>query len=396
VFPGFYGVSRADVTAVWGESFARECGYYIGAVAYGAARCDIEAQTDNDQWRLVQSLRLHGAVDAWIPGRAKWVWFWLNAWLGRPDPWKRLTEAERDYTLLFVRNRGWFNLDVEPQYSPRPLRPDGFPSIRLSEARLPRIAVVTPSYQQASFLDQTMRSVLDQHGVRIDYVVQDGGSTDGSVEIIRRHAARLVAWESGPDGGQAAAIVRGFSKITIGPDDVMMYLNSDDLLLDGAAQFVAGYFALHPDVDAVYGHRILVDENGQECGRWITPRRACDDIRTVDWVPQETLFWRKRIWDRVGGIDPSFQFAMDWDFLLRLDAAGARIIRLPWFLGAFRVHSQQKTKAQLGAHGVPEMEALRRRTFGRYPTHEVLHLATRRAQCDSALVYAMLKRGWRV
>jgi glycosyltransferase involved in cell wall biosynthesis len=262
--------------------------------------------------------------------------------------------------------------------------------------RLPRITIVTPSLQQGSFLEQTIRSVLDQRDVEIDYIVQDGGSTDNSVPLVRRYAARLAHWESIGDGGQADAIVRGFSHGAGRPDDLMMYLNSDDTLMEGAARFVAEYFAQHPEVDVAYGHRVLIDDHGREIGRWFTPRLACSDLRLHDFIPQETLFWRRRIWDRVGGIDTSFRFALDWDLLLRFSAAGARFARLPWFLGGFRLHSRQKTTTLLQDDGIPEMDALRRRTLGRTPTHDELHLAMRRAQLDSALVCALFQRGWRV
>ncbi|MFM1813546.1 MAG: Hyaluronan synthase [Pseudomonadota bacterium] len=84
-----------------------------------------------------------------------------------------------------------------------------------------------------------------------------------------------------------------------------------------------------------------------------------------DFVPQETLFWRRRIWDKVGGIDPSFRFAMDWDLLLRFQAAGAKIVRVPYFLACFRIHSAQKTSAQMHSVGQNEIDRLRERTFGR-------------------------------
>jgi hypothetical protein len=114
-----------------------------------------------------------------------------------------------------------------------------------------------------------------------------------------------------------------------------------------------------------------------------------------DFDPQETLFWRRRLWDRVGGIDTSFKFALDWDLLLRFREAGARVARLPWFLGAFRLHRRQKTQRLMQREGLPEMDALRRRSFGRTPTFEEMHLDQRRAQLDSALAYALLQRGWR-
>ena len=102
----------------------------------------------------------------------------------------------------------------------------------------------------------------------------------------------------------------------------MAWINSDDFYLPGALAFVADYFAWHPDVDVLYGHRVLVDEQSREIGRWFLPKHDPEVLRLNDFVPQETLFWRRRIWDRVGGIDPSYKFALDWDLLLRFQAAG--------------------------------------------------------------------------
>ena len=114
----------------------------------------------------------------------------------------------------------------------------------------------------------------------------------------------------------------------------MAWFNSDDLVAPRALRFVAGYFATHPDVDVVYGHRIIIDDADREIGRWIMPRHEPDSIEWIDYVPQETLFWRKRAWDLAGGIDPSFQFALDWDLLARFqhrrlhDRAAALLPRL--------------------------------------------------------------------
>jgi GT2 family glycosyltransferase len=206
--------------------------------------------------------------------------------------------------------------------------------------------------------------VLSQD-VPVEYVVQDGGSTDGSVDLIRRHAGRLHAWTSGPDGGQAAAIVSGFASTSGGPDDVMAWINSDDTYMPGALAFVADYFARHPDVDVLYGHRVVINERSEEIGRWFMPRHDAGAISLIDFVPQETLFWRRRVWDRVGGLNPSFKFAMDWDFLLRLQAANARIVRVPYFRACFRVHAAQKTSAAMHHIGQQEIDQLRERTHGR-------------------------------
>jgi hypothetical protein len=161
-------------------------------------------------------------------------------------------------------------------------------------------------------------------------------------------------------------------------------------------RFVAEYFATHPDVDVVYGHRVFIDERGEEVGRWLTPRPEAHEFRLHNFVPQETLFWRRRIWNEVGGIDPTFHFALDWDLLLRFHAAGARMARLPWFLGLFRLHSQQKTNTRFADTAVPEIDRLRLRTLGRPSSRDELHLAMCRAQVDSALVSALLRRGRRV
>jgi len=99
--------------------------------------------------------------------------------------------------------------------------------------------------------------------------------------------------------------------------------------------------------------------------RWYLPKHDPEVLRLNDFVPQETMLWRRRIWDKVGGIDTSYQFAMDWDLLLRFQAAGAKIVRVPYFLGCFRVHTQQKTSAQLSTVGQAEIDRLRERTFGR-------------------------------
>lgn len=242
-----------------------------------------------------------------------------------------------------------------PVVQPRASRSDG-----------PRFAIVTPSFQQAQFLDQCMQSVLSQEGVSLDYVVQDGGSTDGSRDIIAAHAARLHAWASEPDAGQADAIARGFARTRGAPEDLMAWLNSDDFYLPGTLATVAEFFARHPEVDVIYGHRGVVDEQGRLIGRWLMPPHDDHVLRLNDFIPQETLFWRRRLWDRVGGLDTSLRFAMDWDLLLRFQAAGAQIVRLPIMLACFRVHGLQKTSAAMHDIGQTEIDWLRTRTHGRY------------------------------
>jgi len=229
-----------------------------------------------------------------------------------------------------------------------------------------KISIVTPSFQQGQFIEQTLLSVLDQKYPNLEYFVQDGGSKDGTVDILKRFSDQLSGWTSKKDSGQSQAINLGFTNTS---GEIMAWLNSDDLLLPGTLATVADYFNRHPDVDVVYGNRLLIDQNGLEIGRWILPGHDAAVLSWVDYVPQETLFWRRRIWEKAGGrIDESFRFAMDWDLLVRFREAGAKFAHLPRFMGGFRIHKQQKTSASINDVGHMEMNRIRERLHGRIPT----------------------------
>ncbi len=267
-------------------------------------------------------------------------------------------------------------------HAPRPLSlPRHYAHPRILHAP-PSISIVTPSFNQGHVLEETIRSVLDQGYPALEYIVQDGGSTDGSVDVLQRYASRLTYWESAPDGGQSAAINLGMRRTT---GEIMAYLNSDDLLLPGSLAYVAEYFQTHPEVDVVYGHRVLIDEAGQEIGRWVLPRHDDRTIAFADFIPQETMFWRRRAWEAVGGsIDESFRFAMDWDLILRFRAAGLTFRRLPRFLGGFRVWQDQKSVAWWLPVGRRETERLTTRTLGAAPTRE----------CIRRAIAAYVRRHW--
>jgi len=248
-------------------------------------------------------------------------------------------------------------------YPPRPLRiPRRYLRSRPPQPA-PRISIVTPSYQQGDYLERTIRSVIAQGYPELEYIVQDGGSSDNSRQVLERHSHGLAYWASEPDGGQAEAINRGFEHAT---GEVMAYLNSDDLLLPRALNYVARYFQRHPDVDVIYGHRIIIDGQDGEVGRWILPRHADWATALADYVPQETLFWRRRAWERVASrVDDGLHFAIDWDLLLRFMRTGCRIVRVPRFLAAFRTHDDQKSVVQR-AVGEDEIRRLREHWHGRH------------------------------
>lgn len=260
-------------------------------------------------------------------------------------------------------------------HAPRPLRVPAWYAQATPPAEPPVISIVTPSFNQGHVLEATLRSVLDQGYPALQYVVQDGGSTDASVAILERYSARLFAWESARDGGQSAAINRGLRRTT---GEIMAYLNSDDILLPGSLAYVADFFSRHPDVDVVYGHRVLIDDTGAEVGRWVLPPHDDRVIAFADFIPQETMFWRRRAWEAVGGIDESFRFAMDWDLILRFRDAGMTFRRLPRFLGAFRVWPDQKSVSWWLPVGRRETERLTARTLGAAPTRERIRRETTR------------------
>ena len=259
------------------------------------------------------------------------------------------------------------------QYPPRQLSLVPNRPRTAQQSAAPKISIVTPSFKQGAFIEKTILSVLDQQYPNLEYFVQDGGSLDETVDILQKHAARLSGWVTERDSGQSQAINRGFAKTS---GDIMAWLNSDDLLLPGALGTVANYFNRHPEVDVLYGNRLLIDEDDMEIGRWILPGHDSAVLSWVDYVPQETLFWRRRIWDKVGGrVDESFRFAMDWDLLVRFREAGAKFGHIPKFLGVFRIHAHQKTSANINQIGHQEMNRIRERIFGRIPSQKEIRKA---------------------
>lgn len=249
------------------------------------------------------------------------------------------------------------------QHLPRLLNLNAFKSPPAIPANAPRIAMVTPSYNHADYIGATIDSIVGQAYPNLYYHVQDGASIDGTVDLLKSRG-NSISWRSEPDNGQSNAINLGFAGVEC---EIMAYLNSDDMLLPGTLAHVVDYFMSHPDVDIVYGNRIFINRDGLEVGRAVLPRHDDKTLQYADYIPQETMFWRKRVWDKIGPIDESFHFAMDWDFILRAQAAGFKFMRLPRFLSCFRIHDAQKTAATY-AIGVKEMGILRRRVLGFDPT----------------------------
>ena len=224
------------------------------------------------------------------------------------------------------------------------------------------VSVVTPSYNQAAYLERTLRSVLDQGRElapdELEYLVVDGGSTDGSVGIIRRHEADLAFWKSAPDGGQSDALRQGFSRAT---GEVLGWLNSDDTLEPGALLDVGELFARRPDANLLYGNLNFIDPTGK---RLFTAYPVLD-LRILlyenRFVPQQSMFWRRSLYEKVGGIDPALRFAMDFDLTLRFLREGARVAKIDRILGNFRVHPEAKSSTIRDGRSLGLLRAVRRR-----------------------------------
>ncbi|RJP84291.1 MAG: glycosyltransferase [Desulfobacteraceae bacterium] len=286
-------------------------------------------------------------------------------------------------------------LGVLYHYPPRPMKiPDKYLKEQNQQkisGKWPLISIVTPSYRQADFIERTIQSLFQQQYPRLEYIVQDGGSSDGTVDILKKYEDQLVRWASEKDGGQSDALNTGFGYAT---GDIMAYLNSDDMLLPGVLHYVARYFAAHPEIDVVYGHRVLIDEYDQEIGRWVMPPHDDEVLSWADYIPQETMFWRRGIWEKAGGlIDKNFKFAMDWDLILRFRDAGARIVRLPRFLGAFRIHPHQKTSAEISQQGEMEMGLLRERCHGRKVSDAEVHHHIKKYLFRHVLLHKLYRAG---
>lgn len=293
---------------------------------------------------------------------------------------QRLDELDADQSQLseaYARSRAHLRrLWLRPpmwtfeQHPPRPLDLRTLLAAPAIPKAPPRIAIVTPSFNHGHFLHATIDSVLDQAYPRLFYHVQDGASADETVDILKSYGDR-ISWRSEADNGQSDAINRGFKGVDC---DIMAYLNSDDTLLPGALSCIGNFFEQHPDVDFVYGHRIFIDYAGSEIGRAIYPAHDGEALKYAGYVAQETMFWRRRVWDKVGPLDTGLHYALDWDFMLRAEAAGFKLARLRRFLACFRVHDEQKTTKNY-EQGRGEMQNLRRRSLGHVPSQTEIYRA---------------------
>jgi glycosyltransferase involved in cell wall biosynthesis len=237
-------------------------------------------------------------------------------------------------------------------------------AIPMAPEPLPKITVITPSYNQGHYIEQTIRSVLDQNYPDLEYLVIDGGSTDGALDILRQYESRL-AWVSEPDRGQSHALNKG---LRLAGGEVVAYLNSDDLYLPGALLRVGRFFQAHPHAAWLTGHCRIIDHHGREIRRLVSLYknfwllwRSYPVLMVLDYISQPATFWRREVVEQIGPFDETLHYAMDYDYSLRVGKR-FKLWALHQPLAAYRIHPASKAGASV--HGQFEADLAIARKHG--------------------------------
>ncbi len=207
---------------------------------------------------------------------------------------------------------------------------------------LPKISIVTPSFNQAPFVEETIKSVLDQNYPNLEYIVIDGGSTDGSVDIIKKYQSRLSYFVSEPDSGHGNALNKGFARSS---GEIMAWLNSDDKYCPWTFQTVAEIFETFPFIHWITGLHGKWSDRGSLIEARGIYKNAFDFLDgNYGWIQQESVFWRRGLWERVGGyIDENFKFMVDGELWSRF-FLNEGLWHLHGVLGGYRVHKDNRAK----------------------------------------------------
>lgn len=203
---------------------------------------------------------------------------------------------------------------------------------------MPLVSIVTPCYNMAQYLPEAIESVLSQDYPRIEYIVVDGGSTDGTLELLERYKDRL-SYTSGPDGGPSDAASQGLQRAG---GEILTWLNADDSFLPGAISTAVAYLEAHPRTDVVYGEGWWIDEQGAIIGRYPTLAFDAKVLERDCFICQPAAFLRASAYRRVP-LDPQVERSFDYDLWIRMAKAGCRFDSIPEYLANSRMHRGAKT-----------------------------------------------------
>lgn len=232
-----------------------------------------------------------------------------------------------------------------------------------------KVTVVTPSFNQAAFIERTLASVASQ-GVALEHLVYDGGSTDGTVAILER-AGPPVRWVSERDAGQADAVNKG---LRAARGEAIGWLNSDDVYYPGAVERVVRFFGDHPEVDVVYGAADHIDGLDRVIEPYPVEAWSLERLSERSFICQPAAFFRRSVIDRYGLLDPGLRYCMDYEYWLRLGRAGARFAHIPDRLAGSRLHPATKTMGEtVAVHA--EINDMLKRTLGRVPRRWLVNYA---------------------
>ena len=227
--------------------------------------------------------------------------------------------------------------------------------------KLPMVSIVTSVFNQAQFLESSMVSVFTQTYPNIEYIVTDGGSTDGSVEIVKKHEAKLAYWHTRPDGGPADGISQGFNRAQ---GEIFAWLNADDLLAEDAVENAVAAFIRIPRASLIYGNRVVIDDSGS----FLYYRPSLPILTHTPYIAtilaQETCFFLRSAYEACGGVDPAIKFAFDYDLFSKIAMHG-EISYSGDVWGFFRKHKMSLTMLQTTTTGRREVRTVQDSVWGR-------------------------------
>ena len=218
----------------------------------------------------------------------------------------------------------------------------------------PKISIITPSYNQGQFIEETILSVINQNYPLIEYIIIDGGSTDNTIEIIKKYTKHITYWVSEKDSGQSEAINKGFKRAT---GDIVCWLNSDDILMPNAIREVANFFEENNDVNILNGYTVVIDKKSNILfNLFLLNQKKWYACHGIYYIAQPSLFWRRKIFESIGLLREDFHTLMDKEFLIKMFEKNMEIRNFKKILAGFRLHESSKTTLINGINGTKEKE----------------------------------------